>query len=403
MNAQHSAAQPGPLAGVRVLELGQLIAGPFAGQLLGDLGADVVKVEDPSRGDPMRNWGRELPQGQSLWWSIIGRNKRSVTIDLRTEQGQELVRQLAAESDVLIENFRPGTMERWGLGYEQLSRINPGLIMVRVSGFGQSGPYASRPGYGAIGEAMGGLRYVTGDPSTPPSRTGISIGDTLAAMFATIGALSALRERDRSGLGQVVDSAIYEAVLGVMESLVPEWTTGGFQRERTGTILPGIAPSNVYPTTDGWILIAANQDTVFSRLATAMRQPELATDERYATHIARGERQAELDEIVADFTRDKSLAEVEALLNEHGVPNGRIFRPRDMVEDPHFAARSSITSVQHPVLGDVAMQNVFPRLSRSAGAVRWPGPQLGEHTEEVLRQAGLSTEQIIALQEAGIV
>lgn len=403
MNAQHSAAQPGPLAGVRVLELGQLIAGPFAGQLLGDLGADVVKVEDPSRGDPMRNWGRELPQGQSLWWSIIGRNKRSVTIDLRTEQGQELVRQLAAESDVLIENFRPGTMERWGLGYEQLSQINPGLIMVRVSGFGQSGPYASRPGYGAIGEAMGGLRYVTGDPSTPPSRTGISIGDTLAAMFATIGALSALRERDQSGLGQVVDSAIYEAVLGVMESLVPEWTTGGFQRERTGTILPGIAPSNVYPTTDGWILIAANQDTVFSRLAAAMRQPELATDERYATHIARGERQAELDEIVADFTRDKSLAEVEALLNEHGVPNGRIFRPRDMVEDPHFAARDSITSVQHPVLGDVAMQNVFPRLSRSAGTIRWPGPQLGEHTEEVLRQAGLSTEQIVALQEAGIV
>lgn len=395
---------PGPLAGVRVLEMGQLIAGPFAGQLLGDLGADVVKVEDPGGGDPIRTWGRELPRGESLWWAIIGRNKRSVTINLRSEEGQDLVRRLAAESDILIENFRPGTMERWGLGYDRLSQSNPGLVMVRVSGFGQDGPYARRPGYGAIGEAMGGLRYVVGDPSSPPSRTGISIGDTLAAMFAAIGALAALRERDTHGRGQVVDSAIYEAVLGVMESLVPEWTSGGFQRERTGAILPKISPSNVYPTSDsGWILIAANQDTVFRRLTEAMGHPELADDGRYATHVARGEHQAALDELVADFTRGYTLEEVEALLNQHEVPNGRIYRPRDMVVDPQFLARESITSVRHPVLGEVAMQNVFPRLSRTSGQVRWPGPPLGEHTEEVLRRIGLTDEQVRALHDAGVV
>lgn len=399
-----AATATGPLAGLRVLEMGQLIAGPFAGQLLGDLGADVVKVEDPTAGDPIRSWGRELPQGESLWWSVIGRNKQSVTLNLRSSEGQGLARRLAAEADVLIENFRPGTMERWGLGYEDLKKLNPGLVMVRVSGFGQDGPYASRPGYGAIGEAMGGLRYVVGDPSTPPSRTGISIGDTLAAMFATIGALAALREREATGLGQVVDSAIYEAVLGVMESLVPEWTTAGFQRERTGAILPKIAPSNVYPTSDdGWILIAANQDTVFRRLAEAMGRPELGEDPRFTTHVARGEHQQELDDIVADFTRALSLAEAEALLNEHGVPNGRIYRPRDMVEDPHFAARGTITEVEHPVLGTVAMQNVFPRLSRSAGQVRWPGPRLGEHTDQVLRRIGLTDEQVTALHEAGVV
>src|SRR5690606_15026733 len=264
----HESLQRGPLHGIRVVEVGQLLAGPFCGQLLGDLGADVVKIEDPSRGDPLRMWRRQRPKDQSRWWSIVGRNKKSVTLNLREAEGQELARQLIAGADLLVENFRPGTMERWGLGYDTLRELNPGLIMVRVSGFGQDGPYAARPGYGAIGEAMGGLRYVVGDPSTPPSRMGISIGDTLAAMFATIGALAALRERDASRRGQIVDSAIYEAVLGVMESLVPEWQLMGYQRERTGAVLPNIAPSNVYPTRDGtWILIAANQDTVFARLA----------------------------------------------------------------------------------------------------------------------------------------
>lgn len=403
-NHEPQRESPGPLTGVRVLEMGQLIAGPFAGQLLGDLGADVVKIEEPTKGDPIRTWGRELPQGESLWWSIIGRNKRSVTINLRSAEGQDLVRRLAAETDILIENFRPGTMERWGLGYDELSEINPGLIMVRVSGFGQDGPYASRPGYGVIGEAMGGLRYVVGDPTTPPSRTGISIGDTLAGMFATVGALAALHEREANGQGQVVDSAIYEAVLGVMESLVPEWTSGGFQRERTGAVLPKISPSNVYPTSDdGWILIAANQDTVFRRLAEAMGAPELADDERYSTHVARGIHQTELDDLVAEFTRTGSAVEMETLLNGHAVPNGRIYRPQDMIEDPQFVARESITSIEHPVLGEVSMQNVFPRLSRTGGRVRWPGQRLGENTDEVLGRIGVTDEQVTALRESGVV
>nr|WP_306271437.1 CaiB/BaiF CoA-transferase family protein [Ornithinimicrobium sp. HY1793] len=392
------------MRGLRVVEVGQLLAGPFCGQLLGDLGADVIKIEDPSRGDPLRQWGRQRPQDQSLWWSIVGRNKKSVTVNLREPQGQDIARQLIAGADILVENFRPGTLERWGMGYDSLRELNPGLIMVRVSGFGQDGPYASRPGYGAIGEAMGGLRYVVGDPSTPPSRMGISIGDTLAAMFATIGALAAVREREISGRGQVVDSAIYEAVLGVMESLVPEWQLTGYQRERTGAVLPNIAPSNVYPTKDGtWILIAANQDTVFARLAAAMGRPELATDERYATHVARGERQVELDAMVAEFTATLGADELEALLIEHSVPVGKIFRPVEMLADPHFAARESITQVDHPVLGEVQMQNVFPRLSRTSGSVRWPGPELGAHTQEVLADLGISAEQVDGLREQGLV
>lgn len=404
MNEEPMSAAPGPLSGLRVVEMGQLLAGPFCGQLLGDLGAEVVKIEDPSRGDPLRQWGRQRPQGQSLWWSIVGRNKKSVTLDLRTTAGQDLARELIAGADVVVENFRPGTMERWGLGYDRLSELNPGLVMVRVSGFGQDGPYSSRAGYGAIGEAMGGLRYVVGDPSTPPSRVGISIGDTLAAMFATIGALAAITERARSGRGQVVDSAIYEAVLGVMESLVPEWQLAGYQRERTGAILPNIAPSNVYPTAEGqWILIAANQDTVFSRLAAAMGTPELATDERYATHVARGERQVELDELIAEFTRTLSAAELEALLEEHGVPCGRIFRAAEMLTDPHFAARGTIASVDHPVLGEVKMQDVFPRLSRTRGQIRWPGPELGAHTDEVLAELGLDADRLAQLRADGVV
>jgi len=393
----------GPLAGIRVVEMGQLLAGPFCGQLLGDLGADVVKIEDPERGDPMRQWGRQLPQGVSLWFSVVGRNKRSVTLNLRDQEGQELARQLIAGADVVIENFRPGTMERWGLGFEELRRENPGLVMVRVSGFGQDGPYSQRAGYGAIGEAMGGLRYVVGDPSTPPSRVGISIGDTLAAMFATIGALAALQERNSSGQGQIVDSAIYEAVLGVMESLVPEWQVTGYQRERTGAVLPNVAPSNVYPTRDGqWLLIAANQDTVFSRLAKAMGTPDLAADPRYATHGARGERQSELDDLIAGFTSGLEAAELEALLEEHGVPSGRIFRPVDMFSDPQFAARGSITQVEHPALGPVAMQDVFPRLSRTRGTVRWPGPELGAHTEEVLAGIGVSGSRLQDLRARGV-
>lgn len=394
----------GPLSGLRIIEMGQLLAGPFAGQMLGDMGADVIKIEDPDKGDPLRQWGRKLPQGQSLWWSVVGRNKRSVTLNLRETESQDLVRKLLATADIVIENFRPGTLERWGLGYESLRELNPGLIMVRVSGFGQDGPYSQRAGYGAIGEAMGGLRYVVGDPSTPPSRVGISIGDTLAALFATIGALAAVREREISGLGQVVDSSIYEAVLGVMESLVPEWQISGYQRERSGAILPNVSPSNVYPTKDGqWILIAANQDSVFKRLATAMGRPELAADPDYSTHGSRGEHQSELDEIVAEYTSTKASEELEAVLEEHGVPSGKIFRPVDMLTDPQYQARESIISVDHPVLGPVSMQNVFPKLTRTRGEVRWPGPDLGQHTEEVLAEIGVDESGLASLKARGLI
>lgn len=395
----------GPLADLVALEMGQLLAGPFCGQMLADFGADVVKIEPPGVGDPMRQWGREKAHGQSLWWPVVARNKRSVTIDLRTAQGQELVRRLAAKADILVENFRPGTMERWGLGWEALQAVNPRLVMVRVTGYGQSGPYAARAGYGSIGEAMGGLRHVVGDPSTPPSRMGISIGDSLAALHAALGALMAIHHRERSGRGQVVDSAIYEAVLNMMESLVTEYDQAGYVRQRTGAVLPNVAPSNVYPTADGAeILIAANQDTVFRRLAAAMGRPQLAADERYATHAARGGRQEELDGLVAAWSATLPASELLTLLEEHGVPAGRIYTAPDMLADPHFAAREAITETQHPQIGRLRMQNVAPRLSATPGEVRHPGPALGQHTEAVLRElAGLDEAAIAALREERVI
>lgn len=394
-----------PLAGIRVLEMGALIAGPFCGQLFADFGAEVIKIEEPSAGDPMRQWGTEDAHGQSLWFPVIGRNKKSVTCNLRTEPGRDLMRRLVASADVVVENFRPGTLERWGLGYAELSADNPGLVLIRVSGFGQTGPYAQRPGYGSIGEAMGGLRYVVGDQATPPSRVGVSIGDSLAGLFATLGGLVALRERDRSGRGQVVDAAIYEAVLGVMESLVPDYALGGRIKERSGPILPGIAPSNVYPTSDGdMLLIAANQDTVFARLAQAMGRPDLAADPRFATHGARGEHQTELDELVSTWTAGLTREKLQVSLDEHQVPNGLIYRAPEMLADPHFAARQAIVRLAHPVLGDFPMHNVFPRLSRTPGVVEAVGPGLGEHNREVyVDLLGLSEPDLAALREQGIV
>lgn len=394
----------GPLAGIRVVEMGQLIAGPFCGQLLGDLGADVIKLEDPTHGDPMREWGHQRPSGESLWWSVVARNKRSVTCNLRSSEGQDLARRLIHRADIVVENFRPGTLEKWGLGYDELAVQNPGLIMVRVSGFGQSGPYSGRAGFGAIGEAIGGLRYVVGDPSSAPSRVGISIGDSLAATYGTLGALAALHDRSKTGLGQVVDSAIYEAVLAMMESLVPEYQQTGYVRERTGAVLPNVAPSNVYPTSDSsWVLIAANQNTVFARLAQAMGRPELAEDPRFATHGARGERQAELDDLIAEWTRGLVVSEVEELLETHGVPCGQIYRAPEMLADEHYRARQSIIEVPHERLGPVAMQNVFPRLTRSPGNVRWVGPSLGSHTDEVLMgELGLTTDELARLREMGV-
>ena len=400
-----SIRQTGALDGLRVIELGSLLAGPFCGQLLADMGAEVIKIEAPGVGDPMRVWGQEKAHGKSLWWPIVARNKKSVTVNLRVPDGQQIVRDLVADADLLVENFRPGTMERWGLGYEQLSAVNPGLIMVRVSGQGQTGPYAKRAGYGSIGEAMGGLRYVCGDPSSPPSRMGISIGDSLAATFATIGALSALHHRDRTGQGQMVDSAIYEAVLAMMESLITEYDQTGYVRERTGAILPNVAPSNVYPTGDGqMILIAANQDTVFARLAEAMGQAQLIENEHYAGHAERGRHQQELDQLISAWTSTQTAAELVEKMEQHGVPVGKIYRAPEMLEDPHFAAREAIIKLAHPEFGELAMQNVVPKLSLTPGTVRWPGPTLGQHNKEVLQGLlGLSEETLGAFREAGTI
>ncbi|UGQ13810.1 CoA transferase [Yinghuangia sp. ASG 101] len=394
----------GPLSGKRVLELGSLIAGPFCGQLLGDFGADVVKIEDPGNGDPMRRWGNQA-DGFSLTWPVIARNKRSVTCNLRDPRGQELVRRLAAHSDVLVENFRPGTLERWNLGYAELAAVNPGLVLVRVTGYGQDGPYAGRAGFGSIGEAMGGVRYTTGDPDHPPSRTGISLGDSLAGMFAAFGAVMALLDRERTGRGQVVDSAIYEAVLALMEALIPEWEIAGHRRERTGSVLPGVAPSNVYPTADGAeILIAANGDAVFTRLCDAMGNPGLAANPRYRTHRARGDNLAELDRIVGQWTASRPSADLLDHLHAAGVPAGRIYTAADMTEDAHFRARDAIVRLLHPRLGAFPMQNVAPRLSASPGNVRSLGPELGAHNEAVYgRLLGLDAADREKLAAEGVI
>jgi formyl-CoA transferase len=394
----------GPLAGLRVLELGTLLAGPFCGQLLGDFGAEVIKIEPPNQGDPMRVWGREKAGGKSLWWPVVARNKKAITLDLRQADGQALLKDLVKQSDFLLENFRPGTMEKWGLGWAELAGVNPRLIMIRVSGFGQTGPYSRQAGFGAIGEAMGGLRYVVGDPSTPPSRMGISIGDSLAATFACIGALSALHHREKTGRGQVVDSAIYEAVLNMMESLVTEFDKVGYIRERTGAILPNVAPSNVYKTSDGMVLIAANQDTVFSRLAEAMGQPGLAQDAKYSTHGARGAHQVELDALVERWTQTLTTRQVLDLMDKFGVPAGLIYRAPDMLEDPHFQARNAIVSVPHPDFGELKMQNVAPKLSETPGSIRSPSPALGQHNDEVYRGLlGLTEERYAELKSAKVI
>ena len=400
-----SAPRRGPLSDIRVIEMGTMIAGPFCGQLLADHGAEVIKLEQPGIGDPMREWGKEKPHGKALFWPVLARNKLSATLNAREADGQALVKKLVEGADILVENFRPGTMERWGLGYDELSAINPKLIMVRVSGFGQTGPYAKRAGYGAIGEAMGGLRYTTGDPSLPPSRAGISIGDSLAATHACLGAMMALHQVHLTGRGQVIDASIYESVLNMMENTVTEYDVGGYIRERTGSFLPKIAPSNVYPTKDDvWLVIGANQDSVWARMAEAMGRPELAADERYATHGARGINQLELDELISDWTRGFAVADLEELLHEHGIPNGKIFRAPEMLEDPQFQARDSIVRVDHPEFGNVAMQNVAPRLSQTHGTVRHTGPALGEHNEYVWgRLAGNSPDEIAALLDRGII
>jgi formyl-CoA transferase len=394
----------GPLADLVVIEFGTLIAAPFCGQILADFGAELIKIEDPASGDPMRQWGRSLPKGHSPWWPVIARGKKSVTLNLRAPEGQQIARDLIAGADIVVENFRPGTMEKWGLGYEALSARNPRLIMARVSGFGQTGPYAGRPGYGLIGEAMGGLRAITGEPDRPPARAGVSIGDSLAATHAVMGVLMSLHVRERTGRGQVVDAAIYESVLAMMENMITEFDITGYIRERSGAVLPGIAPSNVYPTSDGMVLIGGNGDTVFGRLCEAMGQPALKHDPRYASHAARGVNQTELDDRIGAWSGGFTSAELLALLERHGVPFGKVYTAPDMLEDPQFAAREAIVTTDHPVFGPIRMQNVFPKLSETPGEVRWPGPALGEHTDAVLgERLGLSAERLAALKSAGVI
>ncbi|WEK44838.1 MAG: CoA transferase [Candidatus Sphingomonas colombiensis] len=391
----------GPLSDIRVVELGQLIAGPFCAQLFGDLGANVIKIEPPKVGDPMRQWGAGDPP---VWWEVIARNKRSVAADLRTSEGQEIARRLIATADVLIENFRPGTLEKWNLAPADLCEANPRLIVVRVSGYGQTGPYSTRAGFGGIGEAMGGWRALVGTADRPPSRLGVSIGDSLAGTYGCLGALAALHEREKSGRGQVIDVSLFESVLQVMEGLVPEYAAAGHVRARSGSILKGIAPSNVYPCSDGELLIAGNQDAIFRRLATAMGQPELGDDPRFATHNARGLNQDLLDEMIAEWTRGQTVAAVEQLMEDYAVPAGRMFAARDMLADPHFSAREAIVSVETENHGTLPMQGVFPRLSRTPGGIRAAAPvAVGADTDALLGEVGYDAATLADLKQRGIV
>ena len=389
---------------MRVLELGSFIAGPFAGQLLGDYGADVIKVEDPERGDPMRRWGLTR-DGDSLWWPAIGRNKQSVAVDMRSPRGRALVGDLAATCAIVIENFRPGRLDDWGLGYAELSARNPGLVLVHISGFGQTGPFAGQAGFGSVGEAMGGIRFTTGSPDRPPSRAGISLGDALASVFGVMGALSALVSARSTGRGQEVDVAIYEAVAALMESTMADYELAGVVRSRSGSVLPGVAPSNVYPTSDGAeVVVAGNADSVFARLCAAMGMPELADDERFRAHGARGANMAELDELVAAWTRTLPCDEVLRILDGHGVPAGRIFTAPDMLTDPQYLARDMVRRVTSAQGWEVPMTGVVPRFTETPGDVRHAGARLGEHTGAVLGGVlGLSKEELVELRDAGVI
>lgn len=396
----------GPLDGIRVLELGSFIAGPFAGQLLGDYGADVIKIEPPGEGDPMRSWGVTTEAGDSLWWPAIARNKRSVTADLRDPEDLAFVRALADTADVVLENFRPGRLAEFGLDYETLRQTNPGIIVVHVSGFGQTGPRAAEAGFGSIGEAIGGIRHTTGDPDRPPARCGISLGDSLAAMHAVIGTLAALHERGRSGIGQEVDVAIYEAVASLMESTMADYEVAGVVRGRSGGVLKGVAPANAYPCADGSeVLIAGNADTVFRRLSAAMA-PDLdgaepVDDPRFCDHAARGANADELDALVAGWTSTYDSDALLALLTRHGVPAGRVYTAPDMLADEHYAARDMVLRRTARAGFDVPMAGIVPRFSRTPGSVRDVGPLLGEHTDALKAEVRSGTASAPAVRPGG--
>ena len=393
----------GPLAGVKVLELGTLIAGPFCGKTLADFGAEVIKVEPPGDGDPLRRW-RVMRNGVSLWWHVQSRNKKSITLDLRQAEGQAIARRLARDCDIVIENFRPGALEKWNLGWDALSRENPKLILVRISGYGQTGPYRERPGFAAIGEAMGGMRYITGFPDRPPVRPNLSVGDTLASLHGVIGALLALHHVKEGNKGQVVDVALYESVFNITESLLPEFDAQGVVRERSGSTLPGIAPSNLYPCRDGaYVLIAGNADALFRRLMSAIGREDLREDPALAKNDGRAAQMARIDEAIAAWTLQRTQQQVLEEMEKAEVPAGRIYSAADIAADPHYASRGMIQDI---VAGDgepLKVPGVIPKLSATPGTIRTPAPKLGEHTEAVLKSLGYSGEEIGALREKKVI
>lgn len=413
---QEEKKSTGPLAGIKVLELGTLIAGPFCARLLGEFGADVIKIESPQGGDPIRQW-RVLKDGNSLWWSVQSRNKKSVTLNMKDPRAQDIARRLALDADIVIENYRPGVLEKWGLGFEQLKAINPALIMVRLSGYGQTGPMRDAPGFGAIGESMGGIRYVSGHPDRPPVRIGISIGDSIASLHGAIGALMALRHRDvtggrwngqtgaalKAGQGQMIDVALYEAVFNMMESLVPEYDHAGVIRERTGGALPGIVPSNTYTTAEGEnIVIAGNGDAIFKRLMSAIGREDLANDPQLANNAGRVPRTQEIDDAIQRWCSNQSIDAALAALQDADVPVSKIYSVRDMMQDPQFLARQMFEQHLFKDGTPVKLPAVTPKLSETPGRTRWIGPALGEHTDEVLASLGYSAEQIAALRSQGV-
>ncbi|OWT71438.1 MULTISPECIES: CaiB/BaiF CoA-transferase family protein [unclassified Achromobacter] len=391
------------LSGIRVLELGQLIAGPFAAKTLADFGARVIKIEPPGQGDPLRKW-RMLHEGTSVWWEAQSRNKESVCVDLRQAEGQEIVRSLAAQADVLIENFRPGTLEKWGLSWEKLHALNPGLIMLRISGYGQTGPKSREPGFAAIGEAMAGLRYLNGEPGRAPVRGGLSLGDTISGLHGALGVLLALYHRDaRGGQGQMIDAALYESLFNLTESLLPEYSAFGAVREPAGAALPGIAPSNAYPCTDGYVLIAGNGDAIFTRLMSCIGRDDLGQDPALARNDGRVARVHEIDAAIGAWTATRTIAAVLDVVCGAGVPAGRIYTVADIAQDDHYRARQAITRVDAANGLQVDMPGVFPLLSDNPGAVRRRAPTLGEDTDAVLESLGITAAQRAAMREAGVI
>ncbi|OEY67355.1 CaiB/BaiF CoA transferase family protein [Marinobacter sp. X15-166B] len=395
---------PQPLQGVRVLELGSLIAGPYAASILAQFGADVIKVEPPGTGDPLRRW-RKMHKDTSLWWYSQSRNKKSLTLNLKDPDAQTIIHKLVKECDIVIENFRPGTLEKWNLGWDQLSAINPALIMIRVSGYGQDGPYASRPGFAAIAESIGGMRYLAGYPDRPPVRAGISIGDTLASLYGVIGAMMAMHHlKVNGGKGQFVDVALYEAVFGVMESLIPEYGMFGFVRERTGASMPGIAPSSTYRSGDNrYIVIAANSDSIFKRLMSAIGRADLAEDPDLAHNDGRARRSDELDEAIEAWTSQRNLVDALAVLEQAAVPASGINTAADIFDDPHFRARDMIVEQPLPGGGEISLPGIVPKLSATPGTTRWLGPDLGEHNDEILASLGYSAADIQALKDKDVI